>query len=273
MRLALLGSPVDQALSPVLHRAAYQALSLNWTYEAIDCREADLPGFFASLDDTWAGFSLTMPLKHAALPLMADASPVAAATGVVNTVVVQDGRLLGDNTDVAGMLQALREMPGNRPGPAAVLGAGSTAATALAALTELGIKEVVAVARNPARAGALRAAAKRLGTDLAIQPWHTERLPPAALVISALPPGAADALVPAMAGFHGALLDVVYRPWPTRLAAAARTAGATVVGGLTMLLHQAARQVTLQTGAVHAPTAAMREAALESLNDRTVQPI
>lgn len=268
MRLALLGFPLDQALSPVLHRAAYRELGLDWTYEAIRCREEDLPGFLARLDGTWAGFSLTMPLKRAALPLMDEVTPLAAATGAINTIVVAGGRLTGDNTDVAGMLEALREAGAHRPASAVILGAGGTAATALTAISELGLTEATVLARTPSRAEPLRAAANRLGVHIAVRPWEAapQHINAADLLISAVPPHAADELAPHLPGFHGTLLDVVYHPWPTRLAATAQAAGANVVGGLTMLLHQAARQVTLQTGHAPVPLAAMRAAALAAMN-------
>ncbi|GAA1923758.1 hypothetical protein [Streptantibioticus ferralitis] len=89
-QLAILGSPVAQALSPVLHRAAYTALGLDchWTYRAIDCTLERLPSFLAGLDDGWAGLSLTMPLKRAAVPLLDEVSATvrATGTGTANTV-------------------------------------------------------------------------------------------------------------------------------------------------------------------------------------------
>src|SRR5689334_15730684 len=106
---AILGHPIGRALSPVLHRAAYAALGLDWTYSAIDCDEDLLPGFLRGLDDSWAGLSLTMPLKRVAVPLLDRASALAAAVGAVNTVTVTDGLLIGENTDIVGMVAALAE--------------------------------------------------------------------------------------------------------------------------------------------------------------------
>lgn len=76
-RLALLGSPIDSALSPVLHRAAYAAMGLPWTYHALECRSQDLPCFLGTLEDGWRGFSLTMPLKRTVVPLLDEASQTA----------------------------------------------------------------------------------------------------------------------------------------------------------------------------------------------------
>jgi shikimate dehydrogenase len=268
-KAAVLGFPAGQALSPVLHRAAYRELGLDWTYQAIDLTPARLPGFLAGLDGTWAGLSLTMPLKRAAVPLLHEASAAVRETGCANTVTIRGGRLLGDNTDVAGMLAALHEAGVTRAGPACVLGAGATAATALAALRALGCPEVTAVARDTARGSDLEGAAERIGIPLRVRPWNeAARHLTADLVISALPPGAADplaALWPACGNF---LLDVTYRPWPSALARAALRAGSTVAGGLPMLVHQAARQVELQTGRAPAPLAAMRHAAGQALSVR-----
>ncbi|OLT53029.1 shikimate dehydrogenase [Cellulosimicrobium sp. CUA-896] len=114
-RAAVLGHPVAHSLSPVLHRAAYAALGLDdWRYEVIDTTEDQLPAFVASLDASWAGLSLTMPLKHAVIPLLDHVEPLAEAVGAVNTLVVQpvgSGRptLVGANTDVYGLVTALRE--------------------------------------------------------------------------------------------------------------------------------------------------------------------
>ncbi|MFJ8388596.1 shikimate dehydrogenase [Streptomyces sp. NPDC094438] len=264
-QLAVLGSPIGQALSPVLHRAAYRVLGLDWTYRAIDCTPDQLEQFLAGMDEGWAGLSLTMPLKRAAVPLLDEVSPLVHATGTANTVIRRGRRLLGENTDVDGMVQALRDAGVSRAKSACVLGAGATAATALAALHLLGCTAVTVIARDLGRTGELTRAADRIGVTLHLRPWadavrHLE----ADLVVSALPPGAADPLAPLWPA-AATLLDVVYRPWPTPIARAAQEAGSTVVGGLPMLLHQAARQVELQTGRTPAPLDAMRRAAEQAL--------
>ena len=87
MRAAVLGAPISHSLSPALHRAAYAELGLDWTYDAIECDAAGLPGFVETLDDSWVGLSLTMPLKRAVLPLLDELLETARLTGVVNTVV------------------------------------------------------------------------------------------------------------------------------------------------------------------------------------------
>ena len=268
-RLALLGSPVTLGLSPVLHRAAYAALGLDWEYGAVDCGPEELPGFLHGLDGSWRGFSVTMPLKSIVVPLLDEVSPAVEQTGAANTITVcDDGQLVGDNTDLYGMVRALRDAGVTAAETVTVLGAGATARTALAAARELGCRRVVALARNPGRVGPLMDTAERIGLSVDVRPWASPGDSLAAeLVISAVPPGAADDFAPAWTGSGAAaLLDVVYRPWLTRLAFAARVSGATVVGGLPMLVHQAALQIELQTGRT-APFNAMLNAAREQVID------
>ncbi|MDT0445632.1 shikimate dehydrogenase [Streptomyces johnsoniae] len=259
-RLALLGSPVDGALSPVLHRAAYAAMGLPWTYHAIECQPQDLPRFLGALDGSWRGFSLTMPLKRTVVPLLDEASETVMRIGVANTVVVTpSGRLLGENTDLHGMMQALREADMTTATTVTVLGAGATACTALAAGRELGCDHVVVIARDTGRASSLLGpTAERIGINISIKPWTAAVHHLAVdLVVSALPPHATDALAALWPRGTGTLMDVVYRPWPSRFAHAAQEAGRSIVGGLPMLVHQAARQVIVQTGLSPAPVIEM----------------
>ena len=276
-RAAVLGQPVAHSLSPALHQAAYRALGLDgWTYEAIDVGVDGLPALLGGLDRTWAGLSVTMPLKHAVMQHMDDVSPLARAVGAVNTVVVRgsdtrvtlrgdsDTRvtLRGDNTDVYGMVAALREAGVDHVEHACVLGAGATGASAVAALRDLGCRAPTVRVRSTTRAGELMTAAGRLGVTPVLVGWADDAPSPTAdVVISTVPAGAADGVADAIGtSAHraaGVLLDAVYDPWPTPLATAWAAAGGTVVDGLSMLLHQAAAQVELFTGQA-APVEVMR---------------
>ena len=154
-RAAVLGSPIAHSLSPELHRAAYAELGLTgWTYDRFEVDEAALPGFLAELPPgDWAGLSLTMPLKRAVMPLLDEISATAASVEAVNTVVFESsGRRVGDNTDIPGMVAALRERGVERVEHAAVLGAGATAASALAALSRVCTGEITVHVRSSARA-------------------------------------------------------------------------------------------------------------------------
>ncbi len=271
----MLGSPVSHSLSPVLHTAAYTALGLTWwRYEAIECDEAGLSGLLDRCGPDWAGLSLTMPLKRTVLPLLDRVEPLATQVGCANTVVFAAAQRLGYNTDVAGMVGALAEQGiggGRRPaGPALIIGGGATACAALAALRDLGERSVTAAVRNAGRAEGLRTAAARLGITLALVAFSPAALHGVRLVISTVPAGAADTfaeIFPTLASPPEAALDVVYHPWPTALAVAAQQAGAVLVSGFELLLHQAARQVELMTGRP-APLTAMRQAGLAELAAR-----
>jgi shikimate dehydrogenase len=272
---AVLGSPIAHSLSPVLHTAAYQVLGLRWSYSAIECDEAQLPGVLLGLDESFVGLSLTMPLKRAVLPLLDDVSELAVAVGAANTVVF-DGvgpflRRRGENTDVPGMVAAIRAQRRDPVANAVVLGAGGTAAAALAALRELGVDRSVVVVRDQARTGELRRCAQRLGVTPTLVDWPGRTaLSEADMIISTVPAGATDGLVTLCPAGTGQLLfDVVYLPWPTAFAAASQAAGAEVIGGLELLVQQAARQVELWTGRP-APVDAMRAAGEAAMTSRSV---
>ncbi|HEU0088708.1 MAG TPA: shikimate dehydrogenase [Pseudonocardiaceae bacterium] len=268
-RAAVLGSPIRHSLSPVLHQAAYAALGLtSWRYEAVECTEAALPGLVDGLGPEWAGLSLTMPLKRVALTVADEVSPLAGAVGAANTLVLGERRR-AENTDVAGMVVALREAGLTQVGAAVVLGAGGTAQAALAALGELGARTPAVVVRDPARSTQLRATADRLGLVPAVTGGFPDvDLPEADVVISTLPAGAADTLRAQRWAAGTVVLDVVYAPWPTPLAASALAAGCRIVSGLAVLLHQAVAQVELMTGRC-APVTEMRAALDTAVRSRS----
>jgi shikimate dehydrogenase len=276
MRAAVLGSPIAHSLSPVLHTAAYQALGLTgWRYQAIECTEAALPGMLAGCGPDWAGMSLTMPLKRAVLPLLDQIDPLAAEVGGANTVTFAGGARQGHNTDVPGMITALAVAGVGAAGaaaePALILGGGATACSALASLRGLGAAGATVAVRDPARAADLLAAADRLGMRVRLAAFGEHEDRGWRLLISTVPAGAADKYAERILRGTSAplaVLDVVYHPWPTRLAAAAGKAGAVTVSGFELLLHQAAPQVELMTG-LPAPLAAMRAAGLAELARRS----
>lgn len=267
-RAAVLGHPVAHSLSPLLHTAAYAALGLEgWEYSAIDTTVEDLPELVRGLDLGWAGLSLTMPLKQAVIDLVDHVDPLALAVGAVNTVLVAPAQcgvtLTGTNTDVYGLVTALREgfAAQGRPRDAAaasavVLGGGATAASTLAALGELGCTTPRVLVRSLSRTSGLQEAARRMGVSPRFEVLDASAslgaLRDADVVVSTMPAYAADPVAAALAAHGGTpagvLLDVVYDPRPTALSSAWGAAGGTVVGGERMLLHQAVEQVRLMTG-------------------------
>ncbi|PWI19764.1 shikimate dehydrogenase [Streptomyces sp. Act143] len=267
-RAAVLGSPIAHSLSPVLHRTAYQELGLTgWSYDRFEIDEAALPGFFAELGPEWAGLSLTMPLKRAVIPLLDEISETAASVEAVNTVVfTEDGRKVGDNTDIPGMVAALREHGIETVDSAAILGAGATASSALAALARVCTGEVVVYVRSAARAAEMRQWGERLDVEVRTEDWSAAadalHRP---LVIATTPAGTTDALAAAVPERPTTLFDVLYDPWPTQLAARWSMFGGAVVSGLDLLVHQAVLQVEQMTGCTPAPLAEMRAVGERSL--------
>lgn len=272
-RAAVLGSPIAHSLSPVLHRAAYRELGLTgWSYDAIECDEASLPALLDSLGCEWAGLSLTMPLKRAVLPLLDQADPLVTEIGAANTVVFADGGRHGYNTDVPGMAAALREAGIASVGEVLILGGGATACSALAAVRSAGARSATVAVRNKTTAGPLLEVASRLRIEVRLSEFTAAASTAARwpLIISTVPAGGADSFASQVASgalAADAVLDVVYHPWPTRLADAATLAGATVLSGFELLLHQAAAQVELMTRC-RAPVQGMREAGQAELARR-----
>ncbi|HET7326917.1 MAG TPA: shikimate dehydrogenase [Nocardioidaceae bacterium] len=265
VRCAVLGRPVEHSLSPVLHRAAYAELGLGWRYDAVEVSEQSLAGFVGDLGPSWRGLSLTMPLKRAVLPLLSEVSDTVRATGAANTVLREvDGRLLGDNTDVPGLVAALAERGLSDIGSALVLGGGATATSTVVALERLGCRRITLAARDPRRA----AEAAEAGTAVRVVQLSDLVAQRVDLVVSTIPAAAQDSAVLELTGRAVALFDVIYDPWPTSLAVAFADAGRPVLGGLDLLVHQAALQVELMTGRPTAPLAAMRAAGAQALAAR-----
>ena len=259
-RAAVLGSPVAHSLSPALHRAGYAAAGLvGWQYEPIECDAAALPELVGNSGPEWAGFSVTMPGKAAAAAVADDRSQRVAALGVANTLVRRNGGWFADNTDVDGLIGALRAAGAPAPRTALILGGGGTAASVIAALAELGATDVVIAGRRPQSTAGVVELAGVLGLPIRAIGWELDPIGEAAdgadLVVSTVPAGAADSLAERLRAVP-TLFDVLYHPWPTPLAAMG-VPGRITLTGLDMLLHQAFRQFELMTG-VPAPVQAMR---------------
>ncbi|MFE4195149.1 shikimate dehydrogenase [Paenarthrobacter sp. NPDC056912] len=259
-RAAVLGHPISHSKSPALHAAAYAKLGVDIEYSAIDVTVDSLPSFMASLhgDDSWCGLSVTMPLKSAMVQEVDEIRGAGAHLGVINTVVFEyDGglvRRVGYNTDVGGIVEAVRYAGVVSTPHAAILGGGGTAAAAVAAVQELGARQVDVFVRDAGRAGDAEAAAAAVGIAVTVRPL-TEAATAVAgtdLVISTFPPRAGDSLADELSSLPGTgagvLLDVAYDPWPSRLAEVWQGHGGAVVPGLEMLMYQAAEQIRRFSG-------------------------
>ncbi|BCI53012.1 shikimate dehydrogenase [Mycolicibacterium litorale] len=261
-KAAVLGSPIAHSRSPQLHLAAYRALGLgDWTYDRIECTAEQLPALVGGFGPEWVGVSVTMPGKFAALRFADERTPRAELVGSANTLVRTPLGWRADNTDVDGVRGAL----GAVNGPAIVVGSGGTAPAAVVALADLGATGLIVAARNRDKAAPLLDLAGRLGVPARWCDLDDEELAglvaDAAAVVSTIPADVAQRYVATLARTP-LLLDAIYDPWPTPLAAAVQAAGGRVVSGLQMLLHQAFAQVEQFTGRP-APKEAMR-AALQS---------
>lgn len=245
-KAAVLGSPIAHSRSPQLHLAAYRALGLtDWTYQRIECDAAQLPAVVGGFGPEWVGVSVTMPGKFAALQFADEHTARAELVGSANTLVRTPRGWRADNTDIDGVAGAL----GQASGPAIVCGSGGTAPAAVVGLAELGVTEITIAARNADKAARL----VELG----------ERAASAAALVSTIPAEVASRYAATFATVP-VVLDAIYNPWPTPLAAAVAAAGGRVISGLHMLLHQAFAQVEQFTG-LPAPRAAMT-CALEALD-------
>jgi shikimate dehydrogenase len=253
----VLGSPIAHSRSPQLHLAAYRALGLDgWTYERIECTADELPVVVGGFGPEWVGVSVTMPGKFAALRFAGERTPRAELVGSANTLVRSQDGWRADNTDIDGVKGALGPVSGR----AAVLGSGGTAPAVVVGLAELGVHDISVVARNKDKAAPLLDLGSRLGVDIRwVQLGAT--VVDVDVVVSTIPADVAARHADTVAATP-LLLDAIYDPWPTPLAAAVAAAGGRVISGLQMLLHQAFTQVEQFTG-LPAPTEAMRAALAE----------
>ncbi len=258
-KAAVLGSPIAHSRSPQLHLAAYRALGLDgWTYERIECTADQLPAVVGGFGPEWVGLSVTMPDKFAALQFADVRTGRAQLVGSANTLVRTPVGWRADNTDVDGVMGALGEASGN----AIVVGSGGTAPAVVVGLAELGVQRITVVARNRSRVASLVDLVTALDVDGrwcdigSAEMAHT--VAEADVVVNTIPADAAAAYATTLA-VAPRLLDAIYDPWPTPLAAAFEAAGGRVINGLQMLLNQAFAQVEQFTG-MPAPREAMRAA-------------
>lgn len=258
-RAGVLGSPIAHSRSPQLHLAAYRALGLqDWTYDRIECGAQELPGVVRAFGPEWVGVSVTMPGKFAALAVADERTPRAELVGSANTLLRTPRGWRADNTDVDGVIGAL----GTASGHAVVSGSGGTAPAVVVALAELGVSGVTVAARSPDKAARLVQLGNRIGVATRFCELDSAELADevaaAGVLVNTLPADVAQRYAGVL-GRVPVLLDAVYDPWPTPLAAAVSAAGGRVINGLQMLLHQAFAQVEQFTGQP-APRAAMAAA-------------
>lgn len=244
----VIGSPVAHSRSPVLHGYWLKKYGIKGHYIPMDIAQADLAEALRTLPRLgFVGLNVTIPHKETILGLADIVSDRAALIGAANTLIFRkDGRIHADNTDGSGFIANLRQnAPQWNPaaGPAAVFGAGGAARAVVAALIEVGVPEVRIANRTRLRAEAFRT---DFGAKVSVWDWVQagNMLEGAATVINTTAlgmTGKPDFRIPLDALERGALAtDLVYTPLKTQFLIEAEEAGAVVVDGLGMLLHQAA---------------------------------
>ena len=262
-RAAVLGSPIEHSLSPVLHTAGFEAAGLEgWEYSRMLCTADELPGLVRGADPSFRGFSVTMPCKFAALEFADEVTDRAREIGSANTLTrIDDTRWRADNTDCEGVVAALNELLGQTtPRRAVVVGAGGTARAVMWALRSVGCTDVTLVNRSDRSA---EYADLSRGMNLRFVGFDAglaDLTSATDVVVSTVPAGAADQYAAELA--HAPVFDVIYEPWPSAIATHAAANGYPTVGGLSMLAGQAYAQFEQFTG-VDAPRDAMHHALLE----------
>lgn len=260
-RLGVLGHPVAHSRSPAMHQAAFAVLGMEeeWSYQRLPVPPELLAETVRGLPAAgFAGANVTIPHKEAALELADEASDEALAIGAANTLTFGPGaRIRADNTDAPGIIAAL---PWSMEGRTAlVLGAGGSARAAVWALVDAGAAEVRVWNRTQQRASAL---AHELGAHVAVA------ADPADLLVNCTSVGLTDKGPDIKIGpldadavtRYSCVMDLVYGPTDTPLAATARRLGVPVVDGLEVLVRQGALSFERWTGR-EAPLEAMRIAA------------
>jgi len=271
--VGLIGWPISHSVSPVMHNAAFAELRMNWRYVPLPVRPERVGEAIAGVRALGLrGVNVTVPHKQAVMPFLDRWSPAAAAIGAVNTIVVgEEGELLGENTDAAGFVTDLRA---NGVDPAGkrvlVVGAGGSARAIVYGLAEAGCDSLVLLNRTLDKAESLLAAMRELFPDV---PMTTRSFPDgvaasapdAELIVNCTSLG----MSPNLEGLPWdedvefregqTVYDLVYNPAVTRLLQLASVDGATVIGGLGMLIHQGAIAFEKWTGE-EAPVDVMRRA-------------
>ncbi len=269
--VAVIGDPARHSLSPTMHNAAFAACDLDWVYVAHHVARGHAAKALEAMRTLGiAGYSVTMPHKADAAAAVDTCTPAAAALRAVNCVTNDLGVLRGDNTDGVGFLRGLRDDSGFDVAHArcVVFGAGGAARAVIAALGAAGAAEVHVVNRSAdaaAHAAILGGVGGRVG-DMA-------SVAEADLVVNATPLGMSGLSVaempcdPALVRRGAVAVDLVYEPRETAWLTALHVRGVHASNGLSMLVHQAARQFEIWTGA-EPPVAVMKAAASDALASR-----
>ncbi|MFH1752933.1 MAG: shikimate dehydrogenase [Candidatus Omnitrophota bacterium] len=257
-RYGLVGYPVKHSLSPAMHNAAFKDLGIDAEYELFEVKPQDLGEFFAAFKERLAGANVTIPHKEASIEYLDEVKEAAGSIGAVNTVISENGRLIGDNTDVSGFLEALKNDLGFKADgkKAVVLGAGGAARAVTFGLHAQNIKSVFLIDLDARKAASLAIDLAKAGCDAAAIKYDKDAVDGlilnADLLVNATPCGMKEGdpeLVDARSMHKGlAVFDLIYNPAKTALIREAEKRGCRAANGLGMLLYQGAKAFELWTG-------------------------
>ncbi len=271
IKAAVLGSPIDHSLSPLLHQLAYRELGISGEYSKLEVPSGELSTFLASLDDSWTGFSLTMPLKEEIVDCVNNVSPLSKKIRSANTLYRTSGEWNATTTDVSGFIDSLQSHGVEISGNVVIIGAGATARAAAAAC-DASASHITIMARSSRGADEIFKSVD--STEMNFVSWGDEEsIQAAQLIISTTPEGATDSLIQIFPTKpDGIFFDVLYKPWPTQALATWQAKKGQVIDGLDLLIHQAISQVEIFAGLSvdRTPMAQlMRKAAFEALSSST----
>jgi shikimate dehydrogenase len=279
----ILGHPIEHTLSPLMHNAAFQALGIDGCYVAFDVKPKDLKKAIRGLAASGVrGFNLTIPHKEKAIAFLDEVSPEAARIGAVNTVVIRQDRLIGHNTDGPGFVRAFSETTGVLLKDKRVLlfGAGGAARAVAFYLAKQCVKSISILNRTLPRA---RTLIREFERDFKKVDWIAKALSPEELSLEfhqgidilinttsvGMKPNDPPIVSKAFLKRNQVVCDLIYQPMKTRLLSEADAAGAKIVNGVGMLLHQAALAFELWTGK-RPPIALMKDALENHINSQSV---
>ena len=267
---AVIGHPIEHSFSPVMHRAGYQAISLNAEYQRFDVHPDDLEDAVKGLKSLgFSGWNVTVPHKEKILPFLDELTPEAQQAGAVNTVKVSEGRLIGHNTDGAGFVRSIQEWIILEPRKNIILlGAGGAAKGIAMALAPFGVQLQV-LNRTKARTEELVKSIRNVGGRAEEKEWGTgDWLSKADCVIQTTSIGLKNEDYPfTLEGIspQAWVIDIIFNPWETPFLREARESGSKTLNGIEMLLYQGVLAWEFWLGG-QAPVEAMREALYGALN-------
>ncbi|MDX1637061.1 MAG: shikimate dehydrogenase [Balneolaceae bacterium] len=252
--LLLLGHPVSQSLSPLMHNTAADHHGFDLRYYAVDLQPDEFGNIAAHFNqDLFKGTNITVPYKEMLMDYVDEIEPSAGNIGAINTIYKRNGLLVGANTDFYGFLKPLEPHEDDITGMRAIVfGTGGASKAVVAGLFDVGMEEIVMVSRSPGRRGASPNIESVRVVGYSEWTAYTDE---AALVVNTTPLGmepdtASSPVRDQEAEFLADKIcyDIVYKPERTRFLRIAERAGAKTIGGLDMLIYQGSESFKLWTG-------------------------